>query len=147
MLTDVRLTNRCGILKRVHQKKPKQSVRQSSFSLIDRSVRSVRFVNILIDAKCLVSNKCLPTEKRLVSTKCLLTTKSLPSAKSLPTTKSLAFTKFLVVDKHLKVENLSNMTEMSSSNNVWSMKINYSQIVIFVIFFHDQMKSNLVSES
>ena len=76
-------------MKRIHQKKPKQSVRQSSFSLIDRSVR---FVNILIDAKCLVSNKCLPTEKRLVSTKCLLTTKSLQSAKS------LTFTKFLVIN-------------------------------------------------
>ena len=74
------------------------------------------------------------------------TEKSLPSAKSLPTTKSLAFTKFeddmsaifdrfrfsskiftkfLVIDKHLIDENLnlSNMTEMLSSNNFGHWKL------------------------
>ena len=48
----------------------------------------------------------------------------------IPTTKSLAFAKFIVKDKHLINGNLSNMTEMSSSNNFWSMKINHSQVVI-----------------
>ena len=43
---------------------------------------------------------------------------SLASAKSLPSTKSLAFTKLLVIDQLLIDENLSNMTEMSSSNNL-----------------------------
>ena len=61
-----------------------------------------------------------------LSTKCLLTIKRLPSAKSLPTTNGL-----VLIDKHLRDENLSNMTDMSSSNNFWSMKINHSQVVIF----------------
>ena len=39
------------------------------------------------------------------------------SVKILPTTKSIAFAKFFVIDKHLIDENLSNVTEMSSSNN------------------------------
>ena len=91
----------------------------SSFSSIVRSGRYVRSVNILVDAKCLVSIKCLPTGK------------SLPSAKSLATTKCLAFANFLVIDKHVIDKNLSNMTEMSSSNIFWSKKINHSQVVIF----------------
>ena len=71
-------------------------------------VRAGRSANILIYAKCLVSTKCLPTEKRLQSNKWLLTTKS------------------LVFTKHLIDENLSNMTEMSSSNCFRPMKINHS---------------------
>ena len=86
----------------------------SNFSSI---VRSGRYVNMWIDAKCLVATKCLPTEKNLSSAKSLLSTKNLPSAKSLSTTKSLAVTTILVIDKHLMDENLSNVTQMSSSNN------------------------------
>ena len=96
----------------------RRKITESSFSSIVRSGRYVRSANILIDAKC------------LVSTKCLSSTKSLPSAKSLLTIKSLEFAKFLVKDKHLVDENLSNMTEMSSSNNFCSKKINNSQVVI-----------------
>ena len=55
--------------------------RYSNFSSIIRSGRYVRYVNILIDAKC------------LVFTKCLSSTKSLPSAKSLTSSKSLQTTK------------------------------------------------------
>ena len=53
----------------------------SSFSSI------VRYVNVWIDANCLVSTKCLPLEKSLPFAK------SLPSAESLPTTKKLALIK------------------------------------------------------
>ena len=35
------------------------------------------------------------------------------------------------MNKHLIDGNLSNMKEMPSSNNFYSMKINYSQVVIF----------------
>ena len=95
----------------------------TSFSSIVRSARYVRSVNIWIDAKCLVSAKCLSSTKSLTSAKSLTSTKSLPSAKCLPTVKSLAFAKFLVIDKHLIDENLSNMTEMSSSNNFGHWKL------------------------
>ena len=97
---------------RNHEPQPKR-IFHWSFSSIVRSGRYDRSVNILINAKFLVSTKCLPTEK------------SLPSAKSLPITKYLAFTKFLIIDKNLIDENLSNMIEMSSSNNFWSKKINH----------------------
>ena len=97
---------------RNHKPQPKR-ISHWNFLSIVRSGRYVRSVNILIKAKFLVSTKCLPTEK------------------SSPTTKCLAFTKFLVIDKHLIVENLSNMTEMSSSNNFWSKKIKHFHVVIF----------------
>ena len=92
----------------------------SSFSSI---VRYVRSVNIWIDAKCLVSPKCLSSTKSLTSAKSLTSTKSLPSAKCLPTAKGLALVKFLVIDKHLIDLNLSNMTEISSSNNFSHWKL------------------------
>ena len=65
-----------------------------------------KICTIWIDTKHLVSTKHLPTGKRLLSTKCLVTSKSLLSAKSWPSSKSF-------ID-----ENLSNMTEISSSNNL-----------------------------
>ena len=59
----------------------------------------------------------------MIDAKCLVSTKCLPSAKSLATTKSLAFAKCLIIDKHLEDENLSNLTEMSSSNNFGHWKL------------------------
>ena len=70
-----------------------------------------KICTIWIDTKLLLSTKHLPTGKRLLSTKDLVTTKSLISAKSWPTRKSF-------ID-----ENLSDMTEMSSSNNFGQWKL------------------------
>ena len=75
---------------------------------------------------------------------CLKTAKILPFVKSLSNTKSLAFAKFLVIDKYLIDEKLTNMTEMLSSNNFWSIKINHFQVLSNL--FKDKMKSKLVSE-